>query len=154
MAAKQLKELQEKYENVLKENTTLKEQLSQLNESTVISSMNDMKEKYEYLEENSVCIHQFLDLKQYYKESFDTLKTITNINEIIQKRIGFIYNTLKDNEEEFKKIEKYIVDSVGLNCDMITNYSNLIDEIVMCKDLEWESNVECLDCSDFQQDIQ
>jgi predicted nuclease with TOPRIM domain len=52
----ELQKLQKKYDILAEENLILKKELSELNESTVISSMNDMKKKYENLEENSVCI--------------------------------------------------------------------------------------------------
>jgi hypothetical protein len=110
-----------------------------------------MKKKYENLEENSVCIHKFLDLKHYYKDSFETVTTITNINDIIHKRIGFISNNLKDNEAEFSKIDKYIMDGINLNFDIITHYINLIDEIVMYKDLEWDSNIDCSDSHELEE---
>lgn len=50
MSKKELKELNEKYELVLKENENLKMQIENLNENTIVSSMNDMKYQYEELE--------------------------------------------------------------------------------------------------------
>jgi hypothetical protein len=70
-------------ENLLNENVKLKQEinnlkleLSQLNENTVISSMNDMKEKYEHLLNTTVCNHRFYNLKDHYVRNNNIIKTI------------------------------------------------------------------------------
>lgn len=74
------KQLQEKVKLLERENIKLNEQLEELNENTIISSMNDMKLKYEFLVNHTVGIRKYENLKSYYKTASQMNTTINTIN--------------------------------------------------------------------------
>jgi cell division septum initiation protein DivIVA len=75
--------LRQENEALQTEVISLQHQLEDLNENTVISSMNDMKEKYEHLVENTVSINDFLSVKDDYLKYLYLVKTLENINKVI-----------------------------------------------------------------------
>lgn len=82
MSKKQLQDLSEKYDKVVSENETLKSRLAELNENTVISSMNDMKDEYDKLMRSSVSIDKFMHVKCNYKQCQDVTKTVNGVNNV------------------------------------------------------------------------
>jgi hypothetical protein len=65
------------------ENNCLKKKLLDLNENTIVESMNDMKLQFEEWKENSICLDDFDNLKDYYIRNFEISKTIKTINGIM-----------------------------------------------------------------------
>lgn len=94
MSKKRVQELVEQNRYLEKQNENLKEkieslesELEELNENTVISSMNDMKDRYQDLVNNAVCSHKFYSLQSYYTRYLTILKSINIINNVIYDNI-------------------------------------------------------------------
>ena len=133
MSKKRLQELVEKNCYLEKQNEafknkieSLEKELSNLNENTVISSMNDMKEQYEDLMNNSVCNHKYYSLHSYYKRNLNLLKSIDTIGNVVYDNVLslllFIDNNhydqgLKDNN--IKHNLGSIKDRLQLICEII-----------------------------------
>lgn len=88
MSKKQLQDLQKENANLKIQVQSFQSQIADLNENTVISSMNEMKERYDTMIENTVCKHKFFDLKSYYTRYFNLAKTIDNVNDVIREDIN------------------------------------------------------------------
>jgi hypothetical protein len=143
MSKKRVQELVEQNRYLEKQNETLKEQvrcledeLGELNENTVISSMNDMKERYEELVNNSVCCHKFYSLQACYYKYSTTLKSIELINSVIYDNVvstrtcfenDYYDNALKQN-------------TIKNNLNNIRDRIQLICEIISKEYEEWEDN--------------
>lgn len=65
-----------------KEITILNKKLEELNENTIVQSMNDMKHDYEELLQNSVCLNQYEHWKEYYTRYFNMSKTVEQMNSL------------------------------------------------------------------------
>ena len=89
---------------------SLEQKLRDLNENTVISSMNDMKKKYEHLLENTVSVDEFLSVKNDYKKYLYLAKTLENINKVILNDATslniFLTAYTVDNAPNYSKIYK------------------------------------------------
>lgn len=117
--------------NILKtENESLKleienlqNEIKQLNENTVIESMNDMKQQLEELEDNSVPLHLFLSLKNNYKQCYNVSVSVNNINNIIIEELQQIQNN--NFTEEYKSS---IIDSTINSLSMISKIINNYEE--------------------------
>ncbi|NDD83202.1 hypothetical protein EB118_10700 [bacterium] len=83
MSKKKLADL-EAENKMLKANVLeLQAELDNLNENTVISSMNDMRDRYNFLVESSVCQHRYASLKYQYKRCLGICKTVENVTNLI-----------------------------------------------------------------------
>jgi hypothetical protein len=142
------KQLLEKVKVLEQENTTLKAQLAELNENTVISSMNDMKERYEHLVENTVSIHKYESLKDYYKRVLQNIKTINTINIVNRENTltlnRFLESYTKEKRAHYDEAfrDKKVIDFLK----SILDRTHLIMEIYSRDDEEWDE-YECC-CED------
>lgn len=107
----------------------LKNEIKQLNENTVIESMNDMKRELQELEENTVPLNLFLSLRNNYKQSYNISVSVNNINNVIIEELQQIQNC--NFTEEYKSS---IIDST-------INSLSLVSKIINNHD-EWNAN-EC-----------
>lgn len=127
------KNLKQDYENLRLENQKLKTQIEDLNENTVINSMNDMKKEYEQLKQESISLDTYLDLRELYKVSIYTNKSITNINDIIINDLNTLIETfnndnltqsykkmrtetLVNNISSYLSLNQRILDTINDNC--------------------------------------
>lgn len=99
----------------------LRNDIAQLNENTVIESMNDMKRELEALEENSIPINLFLSLKNHYKQYYNISVSVNNINNVIIEELQQIQN---DNfTEDYKSnIIDSTINSLSLMSKIINNH--------------------------------
>jgi DNA-binding transcriptional regulator GbsR (MarR family) len=106
------------------ENNSLKKELLDLNENTIVESMNDMKIQFEELKENSISIDDFDNLKDYYIKNFEISKTIKTINQIMMDNL-MEFKHFTNNEYTSQMVEnkrtRYI--------DKTMHYYQLINEI-------------------------
>ena len=111
-------------EQLLKENASLREQIKNLNENTIIQSMNDMKKQYEELKQESVPIEMYEEICLINR----TLLKLTNTIEMIN-----ILNTQKIFDISFN-LKKYVDDGTD-----ISDYMYLFDRD-LC-DLKYNSRL-------------
>lgn len=105
--------LQEDYEILMKDNSLLEDKLAELNENTIISSMNDMKEKYEELVSNSVCITKYNTLKRCYVANYDLVRTFFNIHVVIKNNLQMLRNTIRKDLDTIKYYEFKVGDPIS-----------------------------------------
>ncbi|NBU33956.1 hypothetical protein EB118_03055 [bacterium] len=89
----------------------LEDELKELNENTVIASMNDMRDRYNDMVSTSVCLHRFNNVKTHYKQNFAMCKTIENISSLLFDKLMYmvIYTDQVKNElSDFDRIRKDI----------------------------------------------
>jgi len=120
------KNLKQDYENLRLENQKLKTQIEDLNENTVINSMNDMKKEYEQLKQESISLDTYLDLRELYKVSIYTNKSITNINDIIINDLNTLIETF-DNDNLTQSYKKMRTETLVNN---ISSYLSLNQRIL------------------------
>lgn len=101
------------YEILAKDNSLLEEKLAELNENTIISSMNDMKEKYEELVSNSVCITKYNVLKRCYTVNYELVRTFFNIYIAIKNNIQMLRNTIRKDLDTIKYYELKVGDPIS-----------------------------------------
>ena len=119
------------------ENENLKMQIQELNENTVIQSMNDMKEQYEQLKNNTVSLHMFENLRETHTQSLKILNSVDSINRIII-----------DDFAHFRKYEKSMNEEYRISqMDFIANSMRMISKIILKYNEEWETECHC-DCED------
>jgi hypothetical protein len=123
------KNLKVENESLKLEIENLKNEIKQLNENTVIESMNDMKLQLQELEDNSVPLNTFLSLKNNYKECYNVSVSVNNINNVIIEELHAIRNC--NFTEEYKnKIIDSSINSLSMISKIIINHE------------EWNEN-EC-----------
>lgn len=116
------------------ENEHLKNQIQQLNENTVIESMNDMKIKLQELEDSSVPLSLFSSLHHNYKQCFNISISINNINNIIKNELKSILYT--DFTDEYKdKIIESTINSLSLVSKIIKNHEEWDENICHCDNI-------------------
>ncbi len=98
------------YEILMKDNSLLEDKLAELNENTIISSMNDMKEKYEELVSNSVCITKYNTLKRCYTVNYELVRTFFNIHVVIKNNLQMLRNTVRKDLDTIKYYELKVGD--------------------------------------------
>lgn len=151
MSKKRVQELVERNCYLEKQNETLKnkidsleKELEDLNENTVISSMNDMKDRYEELVNNSVCCHRFYSLQSYYKRNVNIIKSIETIGCIVYDNVLSLLLSIDNNYYD----QSIRDNNIKHNLNSIKDRIQLICEIIGKEDEEWyESN--CDKCIDF-----
>jgi len=134
-----IKDLNEQY---LIEIATLKEQIKQLDENTVIQSMNDMKEQYEELKRESVPKEIYQELRFENKRLLKMMNAIEMVNNLNIRKIFdislFIKKTSSENRssERFERIcEKDLFDitkNFRLIHEFITDIED--DHVCMCQE--------------------
>lgn len=150
MSKKRLQELVERNCYLEKQNEafktkiiSLEKELDNLNENTVISSMNDMKERYDELVNNTVCSHNFYSLQSYYKRNSDLLKSIDVIGNIIYDNVLSLLLFIDNNHYDQGLRDNNIKHNLGSIKDRL----QLICEIIGKDDDEWceSSCAKCID---------
>lgn len=84
MSKKQIQDILKENANLKLQVSTLSSQIADLNENTVISSMNEMKERYDKMIATTVCLNKFLNLKYHYTRYFNLVKTVDNVTCVIR----------------------------------------------------------------------
>lgn len=153
MSKKRIQELVEQNNYLESQNELLKskidsleQDLEELNENTVISSMNEMKEQYEDLLNNSVCSHKFYTLESYYKRSTNMLKTIDTIATILYDNVLSTLLFMDGNNCSNEAIKK---NTIKHNMSSVKDRLQLICEIINKDDDEWSDN-QCSKCLDYR----
>lgn len=118
-------ELEDKHDEVLKENEELKVKLTELNENTIISSMNDMKQKYEELMANSVCLSKYETIKRYYKTNYELVRTCANIQIILKNNIYSLKNVVRRDLNRIKEYEKKLGEVISEELEHNKEYGSL-----------------------------
>lgn len=145
---KQLQDLVKENANLKLQVETLSSQMAELNENTVISSMNEMKERYDKMIASTVCINKYFNLKMYYTKYLNLAKTIENVNSIIHDDVLNLTHFLevyKPNHSGFSEEIK----SRRLTNDLmhISNRLLMITQLINKDDDEWSDN----ECDDYQE---
>ena len=138
--------LVEENEALKKQVRSLQMQLDNLNENTIINSMNDMKRCYEELVANSVCNHRFNNLKNYYKRYFNIVRTIDMIHMTIFDNLmalmSFINNYTNEDIQDYNESSKE--SRIKFDITSTIDRIQLVTEIIHREsDDEWEDN-ECM----------
>lgn len=111
----------------------LKNEIKQLNENTVIESMNDMKLELQALEDNSVPLNLFLSLRSNYKQSYNISVSVNNINNVIIEEL----QQIQDNNftEEYKsKIIDSSINSLLMISKIINNHEEWNENECHCEE--------------------
>ncbi|NBO98878.1 MAG: hypothetical protein EBU90_01950 [Proteobacteria bacterium] len=87
MSKKKLGDLETENARLLSKVKELQDELDALNENTIVTSMNDMRDRYNELVSSCVCLHRHQNLKMYYKRSFGMCKTIENISSLLFDKV-------------------------------------------------------------------
>ena len=135
-------DLKNENQDLKNENLDLKRQLQELNENTIVESMNDMKHQYEVLKNNSVSFNTFLNLKNYYKESCNTNISINSINNIILEDFQDFYDTINSTLAEPYKSQRIKTMFYSINSSLLI-ISKLIDK----NEDQWSENM--CDCENY-----
>lgn len=150
MSKKRVQELVERNCYLEKQNDTFKikiealeKELDDLNENTVISSMNDMKEQYEELVNNSVCCHKFYSLQSFYKQNLNTLKSVDAIGNVIYDNVLSLLLFMDNNHYD----EALRNNNIKHHLHSIKDRLQLICEIIAKNDDEWYEST-CAKCVD------
>lgn len=102
--------LSNQYENLKKET----------NENTVIQSMNDMKEEYERLKDNTVSLYCFKSLDQRFELLSKTCQAAIVLVDHTRKKISQI-NRLNYDEKSLRKAEMEMIVIKDIIQDALTN---------------------------------
>lgn len=130
--------LKEQNEILSKEITILKEEIKSLNENTVIQSMNDMKERYEELNRESVPIEEYEDLLSQIKTLSKLISTTDMINNLnLSKICNISYYIENHNEQDTEdmclsenKLSERFMSICRKDLSNITNNCKLIQEFI------------------------
>ena len=128
------KELQDKIDNLIKDNNQLKISLDNLNENTVIQSMNDMRDEYLELQQNSISYDVYFDIKNDHKFLLSINKAISQINNINIKHLNILIERLM--HINITPNDKNIINNT---LNSLKNRLGLIDEIIC----NYESEDDC-----------
>ena len=111
----------------------LKNEIKQLNENTVIESMNDMKLELQELENNSVPLNLFLSLRNNYKQSYNISVSVNNINNVIIEELQEIQHN--NFTEEYKsKIIDSSINSLLMISKIINNHEEWNENECHCEE--------------------
>jgi hypothetical protein len=118
-------------EQLLKDNASLKQQLNNLNENTIIQSMNDMKKQYEELKQESVPIEMYEEICLVNRTLLKLTNTIEMINNLNTQKIFDISFNLKKfvNDDDVEDISDYMFLFDRDLCDLKYN-SRLINTFI------------------------
>lgn len=136
--------LKEQNEKLLKEVVTLREQIKHLNENTIVQSMNDMKEQYNKLKEESVPREIYYEISFEKKRLLKLINTIDMINNSNLRKISDISFFIKRYNEtcnsEYKLPERFVT-----NCENDLSNVNMklrfIDEFI--RDIDDDDSCSC-----------
>lgn len=109
----------------------LEEQLKNLNENTVISSMNDMRDRYNDLVSNSVCVCRYNKMKMNFKQAFGMCKTIENISSLLFDKLMFMVIYIDQSPrtsvefERFRQDVRSVRDRVQLVLELVERNDDL-----------------------------
>lgn len=120
----EIRKLRDKIIELETENNSLKKELEQLNENTIVESMNDMKTQFEELKENSICIHEFDNLKDYHARHLEISKSIKTINQVMIDNL-MEFKHLTSDKSSSQMIENRMTRYV----DKTMHYYQLINDI-------------------------
>lgn len=94
---KEFNDLQENYNKLFSDYTLLKVNHSKLQrdyrENTIVQSMNDMKEQYDYLKKNTVTLSTFNNLQMKYNQNLKICVTSSVLSEHIYNQFKRIHET-------------------------------------------------------------
>lgn len=146
MSKKQVQDLLKENANLKLQVNTLSSQIADLNENTVISSMNEMKERYDKMIATTVCINKFLNLKFHYTRYFNLAKTVDNVSSIIQDDVINLMHFLDyykpENNVSFSEETKK--NRLANDLKNISNRLLMVSQLVNRDEDEW-SDTECED---------
>ena len=112
-------------------NENLNYEIKQLNENTVIESMNDMKVQLQELEDNSVQLNIYSSLKNSYKQCYNVSVSANNINDIIIEELELILHN--DFTEGYKNdIIESTINNLSLVNKIINNHEEWNENICHC----------------------
>jgi hypothetical protein len=111
----------------------LKNEIKQLNENTVIESMNDMKLELQELENNSVPLNLFLSLRNNYKQSYNISISVNNINNVIIEELQQIQDNNFTQEYKSKIIDSSI-NSLLMISKIINNHEEWNENECHCEE--------------------
>ena len=122
-------------EQLRNENEKLKAQLKYLNEeNTIISSMNDMKKRYDELMQNTVSIDQFNYTTEQLEEHSKIIKSISMINDVNFENLDNLTDNLKryinDRISKESREPTFQENRIQKRLDDLLNRLLLITEIV------------------------
>lgn len=146
MSKKRVQELESQNELLKSKIDSLEQDLEELNENTVISSMNEMKEQYEDLLNNSVCSHKFYSLESYYKRSMNIIKTVDTITGVLYDNVLSTLLFMDSNNCSNESIKK---NTIKHNMNSIKDRLQLICEIISKDEDEWV-DTQCVKCLDYR----
>jgi hypothetical protein len=133
----------EKYNKLLNENEVLKKTISELNENTIIESMNDMKIRYQELMNSTVSLEKYNTIQSMFKKAVKVINGIEIINDLsIQKIIGFNNYIQETNPGEFYK---KISDQISAHI----NFCSIIDSTIAKYEQEYLDNYCDCDCEEY-----
>jgi H2-forming N5,N10-methylenetetrahydromethanopterin dehydrogenase-like enzyme len=127
-----------KLNNILLEKQLLEKQISELNENTIIESMNDMKLELEQMQENTVPIQLMYNLREHLKQSKNTISSINSINSIL---IDDLYNfkylindkNITNKDEYFEKYFTIFQNTFGLIKKIVNKYEEDYSDVCDCE---------------------
>jgi hypothetical protein len=120
----EIRKLRDKITELETENNSLKKELLNLNENTIVESMNDMKIQFQELKENSINVDDFDNLKDYYIRNFEISKSIKTINQIMIDNL-MEFKHLTNDQSSSQMVENRITRYV----DKTMHYYQLINDI-------------------------
>lgn len=113
----QYTKLQEEY-NILNEKyDILKKETS---ENTIVQSMNDMKEQYDHVIQNTIPLYSFKKLEERYDDMSKTCKAVVVLMEHNRKQIAHL-NRYNYDDKIIRKAEIEMIVIKDLIQDIITN---------------------------------
>jgi hypothetical protein len=133
--------LTEENEALKKQVKILQTELDDLNENTIISSMNDMKRCYEDLVANSVCNHRFNYLKSYCKRYFNIIRTLDMINKTIFDNLIALMSFINNYSDEYDETSKEA--RIKFDITSTIDRVQLMSEIIHRDSDEWEDQ-DCM----------
>lgn len=110
------------------ENARLKQQIAELNENTVISSMNDMKEEYDRLKQNSVPHHIYLSCRDNLRSSKNLIHAIEKVNKVVLNDMSGFCHMLRHSEGLTKERQDMIQEACSHMKDRILLVNEMIYE--------------------------
>jgi hypothetical protein len=124
--------------NILLEKQLLEKQISELNENTIIESMNDMKLELEQMQENTVPIQLMYNLREHLKQSKNTISSINSINSIlIDDLYHFKYlindKNITNKDEYFEKYFTIFQNTFGLIKKIVNKYEEDYSDVCDCE---------------------
>lgn len=133
----EVKELTEKYNDLLKENELLK---NELKENTIVESMNDMKKQYEHLRNTTVPFEHYDHVKNMLKQTIKLLNSIETINNLNKTHTHDLVHHINDDENISIKIKHDIFEicrySQIISDSIVANEEEYLDDFCFCYNID------------------